>query len=77
LTHSAVVTKLSKAGQIKIGERFTRDVTLKVDSNSDPRNLRIVAFVQDPVSGRVLAASMKLVDSKESTTAEVPHQFSK
>lgn len=64
LTHTAVVKKLFKAGKIKVGERFAHEVEVKIDSGTDARNLRVVAFLQDPVSGKVVGAAMKAADAE-------------
>jgi hypothetical protein len=63
LTHAAVVRKLVKVGKIKSGEQFVRDVELKIDAGSDPHNLRLSAFLQDPGSGKIVGAAMQYVDS--------------
>jgi hypothetical protein len=59
LTHTAVVKKITKVGKIKVGEKFAQQIELKVDAVSDPNNLRVVAFLQDPASGKVLGAAME------------------
>jgi len=60
LIHTAVVRKLFNVGRIKSGEQFVREIDLKVDSTYDPRNLRLVAFLQDPDSGKTVGAVTKL-----------------
>jgi hypothetical protein len=62
LTHIAVVRKLLKVGKVRSGEQFVREIELKVESSYDPRNLRVVAFLQDPDSGKAVGAVMKTVD---------------
>jgi len=62
LTHTAVVRKLFKVGKIRSGEQFVRDIELKVESGSDPHNLRLVAFLQDPDSGKIVGAVTKTAD---------------
>lgn len=62
LAHTAVVRKLFKVGKIKSGEQFTREIDLKVDGAFDPRNLRLVAFLQDPDSGKSVGAVTKTPD---------------
>ncbi len=61
LTHVAVVRRFTKIGVLKQGQILTQDVRLKLDPESDPRNLRLIAFVQEPVQGRVLGAASALV----------------
>lgn len=59
LTHVAVVRKLTRVSKIKAGDALSRDVELKLDSNADPHNLRVIVFLQDPNSGKVFGAAMK------------------
>ncbi len=63
LTHTAVVKKLSKVGKIKIGEQFAHEVELKLDSGIDLHNMRVVAFLQDAASGKIVGATMKAADA--------------
>ncbi len=61
LTHVAVVRRFTKIGVLQQGQILTQDVRLKLDPGSDPRNLRLIAFVQEPRQGRVLGAASALV----------------
>ena len=70
LTHIAVMRKLTRIGKMKAGERFTRDLDLKIDNNIDPRNLRVVAFLQDPDSWRIYGAAMNLVTATQQADAK-------
>jgi hypothetical protein len=63
LTHTAVVRKLTRVAKLKAGERFSRVVESKLDDSADLSNLRVVAFLQDPVSGKVFGATMQRVES--------------
>jgi hypothetical protein len=63
LSHVAVVRKMTRVGKLKGGETFSRDVDLKVEGNPDAGNLRLVAFLQDPDSGRVFGVTMSSVNS--------------
>lgn len=60
LTHTSVVRKLVRVAKFKAGEKVARDVECRVDAK-DVANLRVVAFLQDPASGRVLGSTMKSV----------------
>ena len=61
LEHVAVVEELKKIGKLDKGKPFSQDVTLKLKPGTDPKNLRVVAFVQEPNEGKVFgAASTKL-----------------
>jgi len=63
LTHTAVVRKLFKVGKIRSGEQFVREIELKVETGSDPHNLRLAAFLQDPDSGKIVGVAVKTADS--------------
>jgi hypothetical protein len=56
LAHTSVVRSIVKVGTFRQGEAFAQDVRLRLDAGSDPRNLRLVAFVQEPGQGRVIGA---------------------
>jgi len=55
LAHVGVVKKLEKVGEFHAGEKFVKDVELKIDSGNSG-NLRLVVFVQEHGLGRVLGA---------------------
>ena len=57
LTHVAVVRSLTRIGALKQGRVLAQDVQLKLERGSDSRNLRLIAFVQEPGQGRVLGAA--------------------
>jgi hypothetical protein len=59
LTHVAVVVQLSKIGKVKKGQAFGETVQLKLKPGTDPKNVRIVAFVQEPGPGRLLGAALR------------------
>ena len=59
LTHVAVVQQLVKVGKIEKGRSFDRAVDLKLKPGTDLKNLRLVAFVQEPGPGKVLGAAVK------------------
>jgi hypothetical protein len=58
LTHVAVAKSITKIGVLKEGQALTQDVRLKLARGSDPGNLRLIAFVQEPRQGRVLGAAL-------------------
>ena len=60
LTHVAVVEYLKKIGKIEPGKTFAEDFQTKLKAATDPGNLRIVAFVQEPGPGKVLGAALKI-----------------
>ena len=57
LQHVAVVEELRKVGKLDKGKQFSQDITLKLKPDTDPKNLRIIAFVQESNEGRVLGAT--------------------
>ena len=64
LTHVAVVQNLVKVGELRLGQSFAQNVQLKLGSGADPRNLRLIAFLQEPNQGRVLGAAVQSVSTK-------------
>jgi len=63
LVHVAVVQQLVKVGKLEKGKGFDQQVQLKLKPGEDPRNLRIVAFVQEPGPGKVLGATWQKLAS--------------
>jgi hypothetical protein len=59
LTHVAVVQQITKIGKLPKGKSFGETVQLKLRPGTDPKNLRIVAFVQEPGPGRLLGAALR------------------
>jgi len=66
LTHVSVVRRFTKIGVLQQGQALAQDVRLKLDAGSDPHNLRLIAFVQEPRQGRVLGAAVMPVDPENS-----------
>ncbi len=58
LTHVAVVQQLTKIGKLQKGKNFEQTVQLKLKPGTDPKNVRIVALVQEG-SGKILGAAMR------------------
>ena len=54
LQHVAAVRALVTAGTVKAGERFFKQMSLSVPAGAGKGGLRVVAFVQERSSGRVL-----------------------
>jgi hypothetical protein len=59
LTHVAVVQQLIKIGKLQKGKNFDETIQLKLNPGTDPKNVRIVAFVQEPGPGRLLGAALR------------------
>jgi hypothetical protein len=57
LQHVAVVEELRKVGKLDKGKPFSQDVAVKLKPDTDPKNLRIIAFVQEPNEGKVLGVT--------------------
>lgn len=58
LQHVAVVRSLSKVGTIDKGKGFAQEIHLKTDGGQTPPDLRLIVFIQDPGSGRILGAAL-------------------
>jgi hypothetical protein len=58
LVHVAVVKQLTKIGKLEKGKNFSKDIQLKLGAGEDPKNLRLVAFVQNTGTGKVLGAAL-------------------
>jgi hypothetical protein len=56
LTHVAVVQQLTEIGKLQRGKSFDKIVRLKLKPGEDPKNVRVVAFIQEPGPGRLLGA---------------------
>lgn len=63
LIHVAVVQQLARVGKLEKGKSFDRQIELKLKPGEDPRNLRIIAFVQEPGPGKVLGATWQKLAS--------------
>jgi hypothetical protein len=59
LTHVAVVQQLKTIGKLSKGKSFGESIQLKLTPGMDPKNLRIVAFVQEPGPGTLLGAAVR------------------
>ncbi len=59
LTHVAVVQQMTKVGKVQKGKSFGEDVQLKLKPGTDPKNIRLVAFVQESGLGKLLGAAVR------------------
>jgi hypothetical protein len=57
LVHVAVVMQLTKVGKLEKGKALGKDVELKPKPGTDPKNLRLIAFVQERGPGQILGAA--------------------
>lgn len=58
LSHIDVVQEIKKVGKLDKNNHFSQDFELKLKPGTDPSNIRVVAFVQEPGPGRVLGATL-------------------
>jgi hypothetical protein len=55
----AVVQELTKVGKLPKGKSFDEDVQLKLKPGTDLKNVRVIAFVQEPGPGKLLGAALR------------------
>ncbi len=61
LTHAAVALDLVRVGKLEKGKPFSQDFQARLKAGVDPKNLRLVVFVQESGPGEVLGAALKEV----------------
>lgn len=61
LTHVAVAQEIAKIGKLEKGMTLVVDYQAKLKRGMDPKNLRLVVFVQESGPGEVLGAAMQEV----------------
>jgi hypothetical protein len=61
LTHAAVALDLVRVGKLEKGKSFSQDFQSKLKPGLDPRNLRLIVFVQESGPGEVLGAALREV----------------
>ena len=59
LVHVAVVQQIAKVGKLPKGKSFSQDVQLRLAPGTDPKKLRLVAFVQESGPGNVIGAAQR------------------
>ena len=59
LTHVAVVEELVRIGKLEKGKVFSQDFQVKLRPGTDPSNIRLIVFVQEPDLGKVLGAALQ------------------
>ena len=59
LTHVAVVQDITKVGRLEKGKSFDGSFRVRLKPGTDPANLRIVVFVQEPGIGKILGVAME------------------
>ena len=58
LENIAVVKEMVKVGKLEKGKTFDQPFSVKLWTDADPANLRVIAFVQESGPGKVLGAGM-------------------
>lgn len=58
LSHVAVVQSLTRVAALQANKATVQDVSVKLPSGDNAKNLRVIAFVQEPEQGKVLGATM-------------------
>lgn len=59
LSYVGVVQDMTKIGKLDKGKSFEHDFSVKLKPGIDPKNLRVIAFVQEPDFGKVIGAAME------------------
>jgi hypothetical protein len=59
LSHVAVVQELTKIGKLEKGKTFSHAIEVKLKPGTDPKNVRLIVFAQEPGPGRVLGAALQ------------------
>jgi len=63
LTHAAVLLELTKIGKLEKGKAFSQDFQIQLKPGVDPKNLRLVIFVQEFGQGAVLGTALREVET--------------
>jgi hypothetical protein len=63
LSHAAVALDLVHIGRLEKGRTFSEDFKTKLKPGVDPKNLRLVVFVQEPGPGSIVGAALREVSS--------------
>ena len=58
LTHASVVQQFTKIGKIEKGKTFSKAIELKLKAGANPKNLRLIIFVQESGPGKVVGAAL-------------------
>jgi hypothetical protein len=59
LSHAAVALDLIRIGKLEKGKSFSQDFQTKIKSGVDPKNLRLIVFLQESGPGAVLGAALR------------------
>jgi hypothetical protein len=61
LTHASVALDMVRIGKLEKGKPFSHDFQSKLKAGVDPKNMRLIVFVQESGPGEVLGAALKEV----------------
>jgi hypothetical protein len=61
LSHTAVALDFVRIGKLEKGKPFSQDYQTRLNPGVDPKNLRLIVFVQEPGPGEVLGAALQEV----------------
>lgn len=64
ISHAAVVRSLTRIATLRQNQPFTQDIQLKLPPDTDPNNMRLVVFIQEPHHGKVLGAAMQPISPR-------------
>jgi hypothetical protein len=59
LAHVAVVEDFTKIGKLDKQKNFSKDIQVKLKAGTDPKNIRVIAFVQESGPGKVLGIALQ------------------
>jgi hypothetical protein len=59
LTHAAVALDLVRIGRLEKGKTFSQDFQTKLKPRLDPKNLRLIVFVQETGPGNIVGAALR------------------
>jgi hypothetical protein len=61
LTHVAVAQEFMKIGKLDKQKAFSQDLQIKLKPGTDPANIRIIAFVQEPGLGKIVGTALQKI----------------
>jgi hypothetical protein len=59
LRHVSVLQQLVRVGKLEKEKPFSENLTVNLRPNTNPQNLRLIVFVQEPDFGSVLGAALQ------------------
>jgi hypothetical protein len=71
LTHAAVALDIVHVGRLEKGKPFSQDFQAKIKPGLDPKNLRLVVFVQETGPGSVVGAALREVSPSTASASAI------